>query len=115
MTYGDGASNLRPPTAIDVAGHQMTHGVTENTANLTYRQPTCNGGTVTGVGHRVVEQVWYWTLTTKLPSSSGYAAARQGAIASAKEHYGKGSAQCLAVESAFNAIAVPKGTQTCTN
>ncbi len=36
MTYGDGASNLRPLTAIDVAGHEMTHGVAENTANLTY-------------------------------------------------------------------------------
>jgi Zn-dependent metalloprotease len=28
MTYGDGASNLRPLTSLDVAGHEMTHGVT---------------------------------------------------------------------------------------
>ncbi len=36
MTYGDGAGNARPLTEIDVAGHEMTHGVTENTANLIY-------------------------------------------------------------------------------
>ena len=32
MTYGDGAGNASPLTAIDVAGHEMSHGVTENTA-----------------------------------------------------------------------------------
>jgi Zn-dependent metalloprotease len=36
MTYGDGASNARPLTEIDVAGHEMSHGVTEATANLNY-------------------------------------------------------------------------------
>jgi Zn-dependent metalloprotease len=36
MTYGDGSGNARPLTAIDVAGHEMSHGVTEATANLNY-------------------------------------------------------------------------------
>jgi Zn-dependent metalloprotease len=36
MTYGDGENNARPLTALDVAGHEMSHGVTENTAGLTY-------------------------------------------------------------------------------
>jgi Zn-dependent metalloprotease len=36
MTYGDGSSNRAPLVAIDVAGHEMTHGVTENTAGLGY-------------------------------------------------------------------------------
>jgi Zn-dependent metalloprotease len=36
MTYGDGAGNAKPLTEIDVAGHEMSHGVTENTANLNY-------------------------------------------------------------------------------
>jgi Zn-dependent metalloprotease len=215
MTYGDGASNAKPLTSIDVAGHEMSHGVTENSANLNYRgesgglnestsdifgtavewyantaadpgdyligekidingngtplrymdkpsrdgrsadcwsksvgrldvhyssgplnhwfylvsegsgsktvngvvynSPTCNGASMGGVGHAVAEQVWYRTLTTKLTSSSGYAAAREGAIKSAKELYGAGSPQCAAVENGFNAIAVPKGTQNCTN
>jgi Zn-dependent metalloprotease len=36
MTYGDGSGNTQPLTAIDVAGHEMSHGVTEATANLNY-------------------------------------------------------------------------------
>ncbi|MFI6874865.1 M4 family metallopeptidase [Streptomyces sp. NPDC050400] len=36
MTYGDGASNTHPLTSLDVAGHEMSHGVTAATANLTY-------------------------------------------------------------------------------
>ncbi|MFI5532633.1 M4 family metallopeptidase [Kitasatospora sp. NPDC051853] len=36
MTYGDGASNTHPLTELDVAGHEMTHGVTSNTAGLNY-------------------------------------------------------------------------------
>ncbi|MGX6743803.1 M4 family metallopeptidase [Streptomyces xantholiticus] len=36
MTYGDGANNSKPLTSIDVAAHEMTHGVTSNTAGLVY-------------------------------------------------------------------------------
>ncbi|MEU4172527.1 M4 family metallopeptidase [Streptomyces sp. NPDC026665] len=36
MTYGDGASNTHPLTALDVAAHEMSHGVTAATAGLTY-------------------------------------------------------------------------------
>ena len=36
MTYGDGANNQNPLVALDVAGHEMTHGVTQNTAALNY-------------------------------------------------------------------------------
>nr|WP_241265862.1 M4 family metallopeptidase [Streptomyces boncukensis] len=37
MTYGDGQGNQRPLTSVDVAAHEMTHGVTSNTAGLRYR------------------------------------------------------------------------------
>ncbi len=70
---------------------------------------------VTGIGRDEAEQIWYRALTTKITSSTDYAAARKGAIASAKELYGAGSAQCLAVQNGFNAIAVPKGAQTSAN
>ncbi|NNM46558.1 M4 family metallopeptidase [Knoellia sp. DB2414S] len=214
MTYGDGAGNVRPLTSLDVAGHEMSHGVTENTAGLAYRgdagglneatsdifgtavewyaataadpgdyligekinirgngtplrymdqpskdgasqdcwssttkrldphyssgplnhwffmasegsgaktingvnynSPTCGGApAVTGAGRANIEKVWYRTLSTKLTSRSDYPAAREGAIASAKELYGSGSAVCQSVQSAFDAIAVPKGSQTC--
>ncbi|MFC9844780.1 M4 family metallopeptidase [Streptomyces sp. NPDC060223] len=36
MTYGDGSNNANPLTSIDVAAHEMTHGVTANTAGLVY-------------------------------------------------------------------------------
>jgi Zn-dependent metalloprotease len=37
MTYGDGDGvSYGPLTSLDVAGHEMTHGVTEHTANLSY-------------------------------------------------------------------------------
>lgn len=37
MTYGDGnGSTFSPLTTVDIAGHEMTHGVTQFTANLTY-------------------------------------------------------------------------------
>ncbi|WP_328728411.1 M4 family metallopeptidase [Streptomyces griseoaurantiacus] len=36
MTYGDGSGNNHPLTALDVAGHEMSHGVTAATAGLNY-------------------------------------------------------------------------------
>jgi Zn-dependent metalloprotease len=36
MTYGDGSGNNHPLTALDVAGHEMSHGVTSATAGLNY-------------------------------------------------------------------------------
>ncbi|MCW2865955.1 MAG: griselysin, Metallo peptidase family [Marmoricola sp.] len=37
MTYGDGDGvSYGPLVSLDVAGHEMSHGVTENTAGLTY-------------------------------------------------------------------------------
>ena len=37
MTYGDGdGSSFGPLVSLDVAGHEMSHGVTENTAGLVY-------------------------------------------------------------------------------
>lgn len=37
MTYGDGdGSMFTPLTAIDITGHEITHGLTSNTSNLVY-------------------------------------------------------------------------------
>ncbi|WP_433796164.1 M4 family metallopeptidase [Actinoplanes sp. CA-252034] len=38
MTYGDGSGNAKPLVSLDVAGHEMSHGVTENVVSggLTY-------------------------------------------------------------------------------
>ncbi|MFF6881050.1 M4 family metallopeptidase [Streptomyces sp. NPDC012474] len=36
MTYGDGSGNTRPLTSLDVAAHEMSHGLTSATARLNY-------------------------------------------------------------------------------
>ncbi|MFB6307151.1 MAG: M4 family metallopeptidase [Flavobacteriales bacterium] len=37
MTYGDGSGSTTPLTAIDIAGHEITHGLTSMTADLIYQ------------------------------------------------------------------------------
>ncbi|MEI8202251.1 MAG: M4 family metallopeptidase [Bacteroidota bacterium] len=37
MNYGDGDATHSPLTALDICGHEITHGVTEHTANLIYQ------------------------------------------------------------------------------
>lgn len=37
MTYGDGNSNISALTTLDIAGHEITHGVDQYTSNLIYR------------------------------------------------------------------------------
>ena len=34
MTYGDGENGITPLTALDICGHEITHGLTTNTADL---------------------------------------------------------------------------------
>ena len=36
MTYGDGSGSYNPLTALDITGHEITHGLTENTSALVY-------------------------------------------------------------------------------
>jgi Zn-dependent metalloprotease len=36
MTYGDGDDTYTPLTTLDICGHEITHGLDEKTANLTY-------------------------------------------------------------------------------
>ena len=37
MTYGDGNGSTSPFTALDIAGHEISHGLTNFTANLVYQ------------------------------------------------------------------------------
>ncbi|HEY5180868.1 MAG TPA: M4 family metallopeptidase, partial [Dermatophilaceae bacterium] len=214
MTYGDGANNAKPLVELDVAAHEMSHGVTENTAGLigdgeagglnegtsdifgtsvewyannaadvpdyligeliningdgtalrymdrpsrdgvsadcwsstvsgldshyssgplnhwfylasegsgaktlngvSYNSPTCGGApAVTPIGRDAAAKIWYRTLTTYLTSGSTYAAARDGAIQSAKDLYPAVPSVCTGIEASFSAIAVPPGAATC--
>jgi len=70
MTYGDGSS-FTTLTSIDVAGHEMTHGVTANSANLTYSGES--GGlneSTSDIGGTMVE--FYRTVGgTTVPNTGG--------------------------------------------
>ncbi len=37
MTFGDGNSSMGPLVALDIVGHEITHGLTSNTADLDYQ------------------------------------------------------------------------------
>ena len=37
MTYGNGSSYITPLTTVDICGHEITHGLTQHTANLIYQ------------------------------------------------------------------------------
>ena len=201
MTYGDGdiTQGYRPLVSLDICGHEITHGVTTYSANLTYSNESgalnesfsdifgecienyakgtndwmmscdigvsgCgafrnmanpnqysdpdtykgtywltgtadNGGvhtnsgvqnkwfyiltagesavndkgyayTVTGIGIDKAAKIAYRNLTVYLTASSNYAAARAGAIQSATDLYGAGSAEVTATSEAWNAVGV---------
>ncbi|MFI5528258.1 M4 family metallopeptidase [Kitasatospora sp. NPDC051853] len=206
MTYGDGSGNNAPLTALDVAGHEMTHGVTSNTANLnysgesgglneatsdifgtmvefaanlpadvpdyligeeiningdgtplrymdkpskdgsskdawysgiggidvhyssgpanhffyllsegsgakvingvSYNSPTSNNVTVTGIGRDKAAAIWYKALTAYMTSTTNYAQARTATENAAKDLYGAGSAEVIAVGTAWAGVNV---------
>lgn len=213
MTYGDGAGNADPLVEIDVAGHEMSHGVTENTAGLaytgdagglneatsdifgtavefntnnasdvgdyligekidingngtplrymdkpskdggsvdcwststknldphyssgvgnhffylasegsgaksingvSYNSPTCNGSSVTGIGRRAVERIWYRALSTYMVSTETYPMARNSTIKAAIDLYGASSAECAGVAATWTALSVAAGSAAC--
>ncbi|MFD9879715.1 M4 family metallopeptidase, partial [[Kitasatospora] papulosa] len=205
MIYGDGAPGDKPFTELDVAGHEMSHGVTSATANLNYfgdagglnestsdifgtlvefnanssvdtpdyligekisstplrymddpkkdgvsqscwttgtknldphyssgvgnhffyllavgsgssqwgNSPTCDGGTVTGLGNATAGKIWYRALTTYMTSGTTYPQARTASIKAATDLYGANSTQCAAVEKAWSGVAVAPTATTC--
>ncbi|MCX5208865.1 M4 family metallopeptidase [Kitasatospora sp. NBC_00240] len=58
MTYGDGDGNANPLTSIDVAAHEMTHGVTSATANLNYSNES--GGLNEATSDIMATAVEFW-------------------------------------------------------
>ncbi|MCW3841551.1 M4 family metallopeptidase [Micromonospora yasonensis] len=202
MTYGDGdaSQGWTPLTSLDVAGHEMSHGVTSNTAGLRYsgepgglneatsdifgtlvefyannandpgdyligeelrtngvplrymdqpskdgqsadcwsrrvgrlnvhyssgvanhffyllavgsgsssygNSPTCNGGTVTGIGNAKAGAIWYRALTVYMTSLTDYAGARAATLSAAADLYGAGSAEYNTVAAAWSAVSV---------
>ena len=106
MHYSSGPLNHWFYLASEGSGAKIINGVS-------YNSPTCNASTVTPIGRDKAAKIWYRTLTTYLTSGSTYAAAREGAIQSAKDLYGAASSECTGIAASFSAIAVPPGAATC--
>ncbi|MGY2875381.1 zinc metalloprotease ZmpA [Marmoricola sp. URHA0025 HA25] len=73
---------------------------------VSYNSPTCNGSTVTGIGHDAAAAIWYRALTVYMTSSTNYSGARTATLNAARDLYGAGSTQYNAVAAAWSAVSV---------
>jgi hypothetical protein len=76
--------------------------------------PTCNGGSVTGVGIMNAGRIYYNAMLAKT-STWRYANVRLASLNAAVNLFGANSAQCTATKAAWDAISVPAqgGEPTC--
>ncbi|GAB3872432.1 M4 family metallopeptidase [Terrabacter terrigena] len=89
------------------AFYLLSEGSGTKTINgVAYNSPTCNGSTVTGIGHDAAAAIWYRALTTYWTSSTNYAGARAGMLSAASDLYGAGSAQYAATAATWSAVGV---------
>ncbi len=93
-----------------VANHYfylLSEGSGAKTINgIAYNSPTCNGSTVTGIGHDAAAKIWYRALTVYMTSSTNYAGARVANVNAATDLYGAASSQVAAVKAAWSAVSV---------
>lgn len=83
----------------------LAQGATANEpSSPTYSQFLPDG--MTGLGNEKATRIWYKALTEHLTSGANYADARAAAVAAARELYGAGSTEELAVMKAFTAVMV---------
>ncbi|MFD8735539.1 M4 family metallopeptidase [Streptomyces sp. NPDC059618] len=97
--YSSGVANHFAYLLAEGSGAKTVNGVA-------YDSPTCNGATVTGIGHDKVGRIWYRALTVYMTSSTNYAGARTATLNAAKDLYGAGSAEYAAVAAAWSAVSV---------
>ncbi|MET8095219.1 M4 family metallopeptidase [Streptomyces sp. NPDC005236] len=108
--WSSSVGNLDVHYSSGVANHfayLLSEGSGAKTVNgVAYDSPTCNGATVTGIGHDKVGKIWYRALTVYMTSSTNYAGARTATLNAAKDLYGAGSAEYNAVAAAWSAVSV---------
>ncbi|MEU0431388.1 M4 family metallopeptidase [Streptomyces sp. NPDC006290] len=108
--WSSSVGNLDVHYSSGVANHfayLLSEGSGAKTVNgVAYDSPTCNGASVTGIGHDKVGKIWYRALTVYMTSSTNYAGARTATLNAAKDLYGAGSAEYNAVAAAWSAVSV---------
>lgn len=73
---------------------------------LPHNSPTCNGSTLTGIGHDKLGKIWFRALTTYMTSGTTYAQARTATLNAATDLYGANSTEKAAVAAAWSAVSV---------
>ncbi|MDX6248605.1 MAG: zinc metalloprotease ZmpA [Kribbellaceae bacterium] len=108
--YSSGVGNLDVHYSSGVANHFVylaSEGSGARTiGGLPHDSPTCNGSTVTGIGHDKVGKIWYRALTTYMTTGTTYAQARTATLNAATDLYGASSVERAAVASAWSAVSV---------
>ena len=97
--YSSGIGNHFFYLLAEGSGAKTINGVAHNS-------PTCNGSTVTGIGRAAAQKIWYRALTVYMTSSTNYKGARTATLNAARDLYGAGSTQYIAVAAAWSAVSV---------
>ncbi|MCX5557514.1 M4 family metallopeptidase [Streptomyces sp. NBC_00038] len=97
--YSSGVANHFAYLLAEGSGPKTIGGVAHNGT-------TCNSSTVTGIGRAKLGAIWYRALTVYMTSSTNYAGARTATLNAAKDLYGAGSAEYVAVGAAWSAVSV---------
>lgn len=79
---------------------------TKTIGGVEHSGTTCDGSTVTGIGKDRLGAIWYRALTVYMTSSTDYAGARTATLNAARDLYGSGSAERVAVAAAWSAVSV---------
>jgi Zn-dependent metalloprotease len=75
-------------------------------SGVDHQAPTCNGGSLAGIGRAKAEKIWYRAVTVYMVSDTDYAGARAATLAAATDLYGGASAEYTAVAAAWAAVSV---------
>jgi Zn-dependent metalloprotease len=97
--YSSGVGNHFAYLLAEGSGAKAVNGVS-------YNSPTCDGSSVQGIGRAELGKIWYRALTVYMTSSTNYAGARTATLNAAKDLYGAGSTEYLAVGAAWSAVNV---------
>ncbi|MGW7685911.1 M4 family metallopeptidase [Kribbella sp. NPDC054772] len=108
--YSSDVGNLDVHYSSAIANHfayLLAEGTGAKTiGGLPHNSPTCNGSTLTGIGHDKLGKIWFRALTTYMTSGTTYAQARTATLSAATDLYGASSAERAAVAAAWSAVSV---------
>ncbi len=112
-TFWFNVNGCTPTNNNDHCGVHTNSGVQNKWFHLLCVGGTQNGITVSGIGTTKAANIAYRNLGIYLQSTSNYAAARTGAIQSARDLYGYCSNEALQVEKAWAAVGVGSAPAVC--